>query len=499
MKKKLAVAGAVLCAGVMSLSFAACSDKNSDGEAEAFVSVDINPSVQLTLDSDNKVISVYGANEDGQVLLYAEEGIIGADVETAVGKITSLAVELGYLDDSNTVVCTSVTSVKSGDSEEILGKVNARISATAESLNLSVSCEGEGTYSVLRKLEQVKAQYPDNSAIQSLTADRFKLVVAATETGGISLEAAAELDTAKLIGYVSEKHQQAEEFATAAYNQAKSLASAAYDEAVGAAMDGIYTAYYTSKHPLNAYYGVSYQSYKYSARSLYAVSDALVYAEKACEYPLSETQIAAAAEALGLGADVDALKNSDGEITVNSIYAYADKLFKNSNAAAELESVKTELNAALDSVEAELKEKIAGIAAEYETELNAIKTKLNGAAEQLENMIALVPETVKEQIRTMSGDCKEITAQITEILGDGRITADEIRSLAVTLDGKAMATLEKIENDLTDEELAEVRQLQEDAMTRLSDAKAKMESAVSAAETKARAKLEELKAARRAS
>ena len=47
-------------------------NKNDIGEAATFVTLDINPSIELTVDANGIVVSVYGANEDGQILLYEE-------------------------------------------------------------------------------------------------------------------------------------------------------------------------------------------------------------------------------------------------------------------------------------------------------------------------------------------------------------------------------------------------------------------------------------------
>ena len=493
MKKKILAVSALLCAGAMTLSLAACNSDNTEAEAASFVSLDINPSIELTLDKNNKVLSVYGGNEDGQVLLYKEEDFIGVDVETAVEKITSLAVKYGYLDENNKVVETSVTSAKAELTESLLDKINTKVTATAGNLNLSVTCEGvDEAFSLARKLDQIKKQYPDNAAVQSLTPEKLKLVLSATEDGSISVEAAVELDTSELIKKVSETHKQVEEFATAAYREVKATASAAYDIAVGDAGDAIYTSYYAVKHPMNSYYAFSYTGYKYSARALNATADALVYVEKACDYPLDGEQVTAAASALGI-TDVDALKNSDGEITVNSIYAYADKMFKNSEASAEIENIKTKLNVALDSVEAQLQEKVTELSAKYETEMAAVKEKMNTVAEQISNLTVLVPESVKTQIQTIANDCKEIAVEVTEISKDGKITEDEVRALANKLDKKANDTLAKIEADMTKEELEEVKELQDKAVNALTSAKAQMEKALSEAEAQAKAKLEELK------
>lgn len=80
-------------------------------EACSFVSLDINPEISLTIDENELVVSVYGENEDGQVLLYEESAnIVGKDIESAIDKIVSLAIEYGYLDEENKVVGTTVSS-----------------------------------------------------------------------------------------------------------------------------------------------------------------------------------------------------------------------------------------------------------------------------------------------------------------------------------------------------------------------------------------------------
>lgn len=498
MKKKILALCTLLCIAVLSFSLMACNpdQPKEQGQATSFVSLDINPSIELTLDENNKIISVYGANEDAQVLLYNESGIVGVDVEIAVEKITSLAIELGYLDENNSVVQTSVSSANESLVGSILGKVNAKITATATDLNLSVSCDGEGAYSLLRKLEQLKAQYPDNEKIQSLTPDKFKLVVSATENGEISIEAAVELNASELIKLISDAHTRIEEYATNAYNEIKSQACAAYDKAVGEAVDGIFTSYYMANHPMNAYYGMAYQGYKYSARMLYAMSDALAFAEKACEHPLDEAQIAAVATALGVGENVDELKNSDGEITVNSIYAYADKMFKNSDASADIEDIKAQLNSALDGVESQIQDAIDLMSEEYETEINEVKAMLDEIVGQINDIIAMLPQSIKTQIEEIVSDITEVADEAANILLDGKITSDEVRALAAKIESKSNDILSKIEKDLSDEELAEIRDLQDKAIAKLTQAKEQMDNAIAEAQAQAKAKLEQLKSQR---
>ena len=121
---------------------------------------------------------------------------------------------------------------------------------------------------------------------------------------------------------------------------------------------------------------------------------------------------------------------------------------------------------------------------------------MDAVATQINNLVALAPESVKEQMKTVADDCKDIAAEVTEIVKDGKITVDEVRALAAKLDGKASDTLAKIEADMSAEELEEVKELQKKAVDALTGAKARMEKALADAEAQAKTKLEQLKAKR---
>ena len=360
---------------------------------------------------------------------------------------------------------------------------------------MEISCSVADAYSLLRKLENVKAQYPDNEKIQAMTPQQFKLVISASETGEITIEAAAELNTQQLVKLVTEAHKNAEQFATDAYLKAKTAANDAYDKAVGAAIDGIYTSYYMAHHPMNAYYGLAYQGYKTSARGLNALADTLDFIEDVCDYPLDEAQISAISQALGLGDNVDALKNSDGEITVKSVEAYADKTFKNTQASQELEAMKAQLTAALSDAENVVQQKINELSKEYEPQISAVTATINTALNGLE---AFIPAGILPQIQQIKTDLTDISEQITAIAADGKITSEEVRAMAALLERKSASSLESIQNDLTAEELEEVKALQQAALDKISNEKVKFDNALTQAEQTAKQYLQQLKDERKA-
>ena len=493
MKRKIIATVITLCMA-LAACFALAACEPAEQKATTFVSLDINPSIELTLDKNDKVVSVRGANEDGQVLLYGEADLKGLSVEAAVEKITEWAVELGYLDEDNKVVQTNVVGDKRVDS--ILSKVNAKVTATAENLNMSVSCTGADAFSLTRKLDNLKAQYPDNQAIQSLTPSKLKLVVSASETGEISIEAAAELDTSKLVAIVSNAHAEMEQYATAAYSKAKATAEDAFLKAQAAALDGIYMQYFVLNHPLETYYVMAYTGYSVSAAATKALADVMFYAEQACDRPLSDEQIAAVCKALSLEND-EQLKNGKKEVTVRSIEAYADKTFKNSEAGETLEQVKTALAEALNETESAIQAEIDRLNEKYQTEIEQIKTSLTAVSEQIQGVISnLLPDEAKQQINAMAADITDIVTEITNMLSDGKITSDEVRVLANKLSDKAAAARKTMESKLTDADREKIAERQAAAEKSLASAKKQMDEAIAKAEKEAQAYLQQLKDAR---
>ena len=67
---------------------------------KALISVDVNPSIELVVDKDNKVVSVTGKNDDGILILYGEV-IVGKTLDEALELVVSLEKEAGFLFSSN--------------------------------------------------------------------------------------------------------------------------------------------------------------------------------------------------------------------------------------------------------------------------------------------------------------------------------------------------------------------------------------------------------------
>ena len=493
MSKKIKSLACLLCAVSVGSVFAGCDFGESSSSSEetvaasaatSFVSLEINPSIELTVDANDKVVSVYAGNEDAQVLLHGES-LEELDVEKAVEKITDLAVELGYLSEDNKVVGVSVSGESASALEE---KINAKITATAKNLGLSVSLDLEGAYSLLRKYEEFKREHPDKADI---SVDKFKLAISAAENGEISLEAAVELDDSKLIEKIAEAHKRVEKFATDEFHHAKVTATGLYDSAVMLAVDSVYTTYYAERtanaimagdllKAANGWYGAAYQTYKSTARGFTVIADAYTFVEKAVDYELTEEQVDALVTAFAL-TDETPLENPEGEVTIKSVEKFADKAFKNSDEyAAVKETVTQTLDEAYTAARAEFN-------AKYKQAIEDAITKAKSLKEQYS---ALLPDSFKTDIDT-------IISEIEGIIATGELNVAKLREYARTFEEKAQDMLEKIKADLSEEEYADLQARIKAAMNSLEENRKDMQDALDKAEKDAKDRLNAKKEERR--
>ena len=105
MKKVFKCLSLIMIVGMFALIATSCGKKT---EAElSRVTVDINPSIELMVDEEQKVISVSALNDDGSIII-AGEAIVGKDVEEA------------------TKIIVNVCGKSTEDYLEVVEKLNAR-------------------------------------------------------------------------------------------------------------------------------------------------------------------------------------------------------------------------------------------------------------------------------------------------------------------------------------------------------------------------------------
>ena len=477
MKKTISI----LCAAVLLVStliLTACNipfqKPEEDAKAVSYVSVDINPEVELTLNSEEKVISVCAANEDAQVLLYGEVDLTGMDVEAAIDTLVDLAVEQGYLTEDNKVVDTTVV----GDEttvESILQKIEEKIHAAGEKHGFGIKCSHEGVFSIQRRLEEFQAAHPEDEQIANLTLGEFKLAWSAASTGEVTLEVAVTMEREELLALLKTAHEDMKHHVTEEYKKKTEEAEKKYHEALEEAKDDLYTQYFFS-HPMKyhgkLHYGAVYQMYRYAARALYGMADLMDTANEVYTQELAEEQIEAVVAALGLAEDeLDLIRDDEGNITIESIESYADVLFKNAEEGEDYREVKHALAEALRSCESHIHNMLKrGHFPKVELTLEGVETYINVINTQL----ALIPGA-QEAMAEFITDVNAIVEELKALAESEELTSDDLRAAADKLDAKAKEMHDKIVALLTEEEKAEIEDQHNHKKQELDDYRQEME------------------------
>ena len=92
MKKLFKLSLVVVMVALVGFFLVGCNKENKKEENMTRVTVDINPSIEIIVDEDDKVVSVTALNDEGNIIIVGET-IVGKTVEEAVNIIVSVATE----------------------------------------------------------------------------------------------------------------------------------------------------------------------------------------------------------------------------------------------------------------------------------------------------------------------------------------------------------------------------------------------------------------------
>lgn len=135
------VLATVMCFGLV--SFAGCS--NTTAEAKSTMTVDINPSVEFTLDKDNKIITATALNDDGAVLIQGK-AFAGKTADEGAKLVVELATDQGYL-------------------------VKGEIEGTPNTVNISVSGNKEAAEKIYQSAKEKVNKFIADKGIDAKVAD----------------------------------------------------------------------------------------------------------------------------------------------------------------------------------------------------------------------------------------------------------------------------------------------------------------------------------------
>ena len=169
MKKFIAgMAGALFA---VTLAFSGCSEAESATvSGDAYMTVDINPSVEFLLENDT-VVSVKAGNADGATLISGET-FIGLSSEECVEKVVELAEDTGYLNEENADVDISVAA----DEDEVRQKIEGRAKKGAETGSIIARVNIGARAQDVREVKKLQAE--DAETYKSLTPVKYRLITA---------------------------------------------------------------------------------------------------------------------------------------------------------------------------------------------------------------------------------------------------------------------------------------------------------------------------------
>ncbi len=155
MKKKIVTLILLLSLALSCLVLASCSTTEQK-DTVTRMTVDINPSVELMVDEENKVISVTALNDDAAILIVGET-FVGKSAEDAVELIVTLASDTGYLVKGSVEAEENTVNISvSGDmshAKALYDKVSERADEAMRSLDIAGRVERVKALS----LEQLRA------------------------------------------------------------------------------------------------------------------------------------------------------------------------------------------------------------------------------------------------------------------------------------------------------------------------------------------------------
>ncbi|MGN0771991.1 MAG: hypothetical protein ACI4MI_05350 [Christensenellales bacterium] len=428
----LAMVLTMICA---TFAFVGCNnDDNTTEPDKALVSININPSVEMVVNSDNMVVSVAAKNEDAQIMLYGEEGLLNVSVETATNKILELAIEYGYITQENSGISVCVSGETASFEDDLKTKISATIGNFDTTISLNVSTDLP--FSVERKWEEFKSQNPKYSDV---TASKFALALnACAYDTSLDMEAAVDMDAEQLIEICESGENKISTYATAAYQAVYNSASVAFNLARDTANFGIYTVKYvelmTQKasglEMITAGASAGLEATKLVGLTTvqYALQSAIYVAEQIAGIELD--QELAEQFATSLDVDIAQLQNSEGKVTVESIDAYCDKLLKNASDEQKA-SVLAKLNQIKDNLSAAEEQAVQDMMQDEASAYGQLKKAVEGLGEFIEGFDinkltdidsykALLADVVKAKENTKATMDGKLTDEDKEIIANAQ-------------------------------------------------------------------------------
>lgn len=302
-KGLIAKIGSVAAAAALSITvFAACGSESS-AKAAGFVTLDINPSIELTIDKNDRVTSVYAVNRDAEILL-VDMDLEGKKIEDAAEAIAKTAEKMGYINENNTDA-TVIAVAEDGSGAEIADKVESGLSEGSAKI---ISVHKESTNSLEREVRQLKESDP--ALYQNLTPALLRMIRTAQKyDSSITLETGLTMSVGELSRLIHDAHKDYKDLLTEGLQDEYERI---YEERAA-----------VIREKIDEVYGEEYAALKKTERALDDILDRIEDELENAEIALEDAE--KIARLLGLDG-VEKLRDGGGKITAESVDEVADKI-----------------------------------------------------------------------------------------------------------------------------------------------------------------------------
>jgi len=180
------------CAAALLIFVGAFAMLHKADDVCAVVSLDVNPSVELSINTDNEVLSAKALNSDGEKILSGMD-LEGTDVKVACNALIGSMVKNGYLSDLSNSVLVSVQSDDEAKGHEVEKMIAGDLSASITNSDISGAVLGQYIAS-----DDEIAEFANTNGISQGKAWLIKNLMA-TNSKHMTEESLLQLSTQELI------------------------------------------------------------------------------------------------------------------------------------------------------------------------------------------------------------------------------------------------------------------------------------------------------------
>lgn len=132
------------------------NENNNSNQELSYVSLRINPEIELLVDENGVVVSVNAVNSDGETVLYNLK-LEGLTIEEAAEAFTSMSVELGFIDVDTTNA--SVYILVDGESVEFIKEIEEKVTNKINEFFTNVGIYGQAVKEELDEFNKLAEEF----------------------------------------------------------------------------------------------------------------------------------------------------------------------------------------------------------------------------------------------------------------------------------------------------------------------------------------------------